>query len=98
MDGKINWLFIEQKPRFSGVSNDRGLCRRQPAAGAGAAGSRTGAAVRSCAAVYWHGRCRCGAGVWLYADDSVAKIDPAVKRSEVCRHVHIPFQRKSRLQ
>ena len=22
MDGKINWLFIEQKPRFSGVSNE----------------------------------------------------------------------------
>ena len=75
------------------ITSVRGLCRRQPAAG-----SRTGAAVRSCAAVYWHGRCRCGAGVWLYADDPVAKIDPAVKRSEVCRHAHIPFQRKSRLQ
>ena len=48
------------------------------AAGAGAAGSCAGTAVRRGPPVHWDGGCHCGTGVWLYAGDSASEMDPAV--------------------
>ena len=54
----------------------RGHCR--PAAGAGAAGSCAGTAVRRGPPVHWDGGCHCGTGVGRYAGDSASEMEPAV--------------------
>ena len=79
--GNATVKVIDKLPLFKQGDKEKSLSGRgenRLRAGAGAAGSRAGAAVRSCSAVCWYGLCHCGAGVWLYADDSASEMDPAV--------------------